>query len=388
MIDQILSYFTFGILEITALSVLFAFFLVRLFFYFVYYKPYSTAKKRNKDTYILSTAKPKVSVIIASENEATELEKNLPTILNQDYPDYEVIVVNNGSTDESENLLQSLKNQYPHLYFTFVPFAYDRKFSTRKLALTIGIKAAKGDVVLFIEPYSNPVSEKWISSMVAELTEGKDVVLGYSFYNKTNKLFNRMARFDNHLYSMQYLSMALKDKPYTGTYRNIAYRKHLFFENKGFASYLNLENSEDLFINQIVKKDNTAVALSQDSFIETCLSSFSLWKQIKKSYSAVNTYFKSCAPALFKFEAFMRCFFYLIAIGLIVYSTITLHWAMLGTTAFIFLLKLIIELVVLNKPAKYFNSGKFYLSFLVMDFLQPVYNFRFWTRSKRKVRKK
>lgn len=387
MVEQILHYFMFNELEIAGIVFFFLLFLIQIFFYFNYYrKPYSVVCKREKDNYKPFCQKPKVSVIIASENAADELAENLPAILTQDYPDFEVIVVNNGSTDESETLLQSLQLKYPHLYITYLPYSNDITFGRRKLALTIGIKAAKGEVLLFTEPYSKPVSDQWISSMMEELPDGKDVVLGYSFYNRTKTFFNRIARFDNHLFSMQYISMALKGKPFTGIYRNLAFRKHLFFDNKGFAAFLNLENGEDVFINQIITEGNTSVALSSDSFMESSNDRFSLWKQVKKSYSITKKHFKSKTPInLFGFEAATRYSFYLMLIALIVYSAISFHWALLGITVFLFIFRLVVQLIIINKSAQYFRSGKFHFSLILMDFLQPFYNFRFRTSHKNRA---
>ena len=149
MVEHILSYFVFSEIEIIALSVLLVIFLIQLFFYLNYYKkPISYIRQSEESGYQSSEYKPKVSVIISSENEAGELAKNLPAILDQDYPDFEVIVVNNGSTDESDDLLLSLKLNNPHLYHTYLPYSPDKKFGRRKLAFTIGIKAAKGDILL------------------------------------------------------------------------------------------------------------------------------------------------------------------------------------------------------------------------------------------------
>lgn len=387
MIEQILHYFMFNELEIAGIAFFSLLFLIQIFFYFNYYrKPYSVACKREKNSNKPFCRKPKVSVIIASENAADELAENLPVILTQDYPDFEVIVVNNGSTDESETLLQSLQLKHPHLYITYLPYSNDITFGRRKLALTIGIKAAKGEVLLFTEPYSKPVSDQWISSMMEELPDGKDVVLGYSFYSRTKTFFNRIARFDNHLFSMQYISMALKSRPFTGIYRNLAFRKHLFFDNKGFAAFLNLENGEDVFINQIITDTNTSVALSSDSFMESSNDRFSLWKQVKKSYSITKKYFKRKTPInLFALEAATRYLFYLILVALVVYSAIFFHWTLLGITVFLFMFRLVVQLIIINKSTQYFRSGKFHSSLILMDFLQPFYNFRFKTSHKNRA---
>lgn len=387
MIEQILHYFMFNELEIAGIAFFSLLFLIQIFFYFNYYrKPYSVACKREKNSNKPFCRKPKVSVIIASENAADELAENLPVILTQDYPDFEVIVVNNGSTDESETLLQSLQLKHPHLYITYLPYSNDITFGRRKLALTIGIKAAKGEALLFTEPYSKPVSDQWISSMMEELPDGKDVVLGYSFYSRTKTFFNRIARFDNHLFSMQYISMALKSRPFTGIYRNLAFRKHLFFDNKGFAAFLNLENGEDVFINQIITDTNTSVALSSDSFMESSNDRFSLWKQVKKSYSITKKYFKRKTPInLFALEAATRYLFYLMLVALVVYSAIFFHWTLLGITVFLFMFRLVVQLIIINKSTQYFRSGKFHSSLILMDFLQPFYNFRFKTSHKNRA---
>lgn len=385
MLEQILSYFVFNDIEIVGLSVVLLSFVIQMWFYFIYYKkPYSFAKKEVRAGNVSNTSKPKVSVIIASENEVDELKENLPLILEQDYLDYEVIVVNNGSTDESDELLISLNTKYSHLYHTYVPgYSIDTQFGRRKLAFTIGIKAAKGDILLFIEPYSKPVSNKWISTMVESLGEDKDVVLGYSFYKNNSKFYNRVARFDNLLFSLQYLSSAIKKKGYTGTYRNILFRKNLFFERKGFASCLGAENAEDVFINRIIDGDNTVVAISQDSFVETHIERFSVWKQIKKSYSLAKSFYKSKAPFLFNIESSTRYIFYIFAVISMGYSVILQNWALLGIFAFLFLFRLIVQLILLNKSAKYFCSGKFYFSLLLLDILQPIYNMNFRTRHRR-----
>lgn len=381
MDQQFFSYFAFNLPELILLSALVVFLAINLFFYFKYYrKPLLYVVNNDSDNSVSGSYQPKVSVIITSENEAVQLSQHLPAILEQDYPDYEVIVVNNGSTDESDYLLQSLKLRYPNLYQTYLPYSNDKSFGRRKLALTIGIKAAKGDVLLFTEPYSKPVSNRWISVMVRGISEEKQVALGYSYYKRTDDFFNRVARYDNHLFSMQYLAMAIKDAPFTGVYRNIAFKKHLFFDNKGFASYLNLENGEDVFINQIVTPANTSVVLDEDSFVETYIDNFSLWRQIKKSYSLAKSCFKTKVTNLFAFEAFSRYVFYALTLILLAYAGIIQQWGLLGIVITIFLCRLIPQLVILNKSAKYFRSGKFYFSAILLDLVQPIYNFKFKTR--------
>lgn len=385
--QEFISTIEFTILEIVGLSLLIVFLVIQLFFYLKYYrKPLKSilesGENQNGDASNQNNidAKPKVSIIIEAENEVANLMDNLPMILEQDYPNFEVIIINNGSTDETYELLESLKLKYSNIYHTHVPMSNDKEFGRRKLAFTLGIKAAKGDVLLFTESYSRPDSNKWISEMIKHISDKTEVVLGYSYYTKSSRFFNRVARFDNHLFSMQYLSMALENKPFTGVYRNLAFKKRLFFDNKGFSSFLSLENGEDAFINQIATPENTAIAISKDSFVSTTINSYSLWRRFKKSYSVAKTFFKDKNASFFGLEYFSRFAFYASWIAIIVNSCLMAHWAPLVLAIIIFLIRFFVQFSVIKKGSKYFNSGKFCLSLIPMDILQPIYNIAFRTR--------
>jgi glycosyltransferase involved in cell wall biosynthesis len=378
-LQQIESLLELDSVDIILLALFFLFFLIQIYFYQAYYKkPLAKARliDRGEDFKYGKSSTPKVSVIIVSVNESENLAKNLPFILDQDYPDFEVIVVNDGSTDESDILLESLKLKYANLYSTYLPLSNDKLLSRRKLSLTLGVKAAKGDILLFTEPYSRPDTNRWIASMVEEFTEGKEVVLGYSYYQKDKKGYNRMARFDNLIFSLQYLSMSIKNKPYTGVYSNIAFNRHLFFDNKGFSSLLNIESGEKVFINKIMDSSNTSVSLSQDSFVENSLYTYSLWRQICRSYSNAKKHFKGFKDTRFLFEYYSRYIFYILFGVSVAKALIPLDILLLSVVCLLFIIRLVIQVLAINKSAGYFKSGKFYFSLILLDIFQPVYRLR------------
>src|SRR5690554_3258730 len=248
--------------EWTLYGSLLFFFLIQLFFYLrVYKRPYRYERKRDKPE-IPDDQLPGISVIITSKNDAEALEKNLPYIMEQDYPNFEVIVVNSGSTDETDMVLKAAEQKYPGLYHTYVPAGADG-VNEKKLALTLGIKAAKHEVLLFTEAYCKPCSSQWIREFGKEFSKGKEVVLGYSrirFDRKTAMW--RFIRYDNLVHHLKFLSMAIAGKPFMGIGRNMAYKKNLFFEQKGFSPILNIDGGEDdLFINRVARKKNTGEVL-------------------------------------------------------------------------------------------------------------------------------
>lgn len=215
---------------------------------------------------------PRASVIVYSFVDEEELKDYLSQIMNQDYPDYEVIVVNEGNAESSTALAQRLESLYPNrLYVTFIP-PQTHNLSRRKLAQTIGIKAASGDVVITTLANCDIPSEKWISTIMTPFAEygDIDVVLGYSHidYDELHGVGKTFRATDATLTACQWIGAAASGHPYRGDGTNLAYRKRLFFDNKGYSASLHLMNGDDdIFLNQIMDDSNTAVAVNENAIL-------------------------------------------------------------------------------------------------------------------------
>lgn len=369
------------------LIMLFVLFLIQVYFYLSYYrKPVAYFNKENKS--ISNLENLSVSIIIIAKNESENLEKNLPLILEQDYPNFEVVVVNDGSTDESQDYLELFSKTENRLYSTFLPLSEDKDVDRRRiLCMTLGIKAAKNEILLFTDAGACPLSNQWISSMVQDLANNKnDIALGYSLLKAPKSFWGRIARFDNLLFTLQYFSKAIKMKPFIGTYNNIAYRKSLFFENKGFSKTLNYEYAEEVFLNQIITSQKTTVVLNKESFVTIDLENFSHWKTIKKVYCKSKKYFRGNTTNNFILESASRYLIYLVAVLAIIYTLFYKLWAYLIVAILMLLIRNLVQLLVLKKASKHFQSKPFYFSLPLIDLLQPIYNsmFRF---SKNKIRR-
>lgn len=224
----------------------------------LYNKLYTHSRETAYATNI-NTQNPPLSVIIVAKDAAHELQENLPFILEQDYPEFEVIVIYDRPADDCDNTLKLLEDKYPNLYHTFIPDSA-RYISHKKLGITMGIKASRHEWLVFTEPDCRPQSNQWLKQMARNFTPATEIVLGYSNYEKVPGWFNKKITFDTLLNSMRYLGMAVSGHPYMGTGRNMAYRKTLYYKQKGFASHLNLQRGEDdLFINETARAHNTRV---------------------------------------------------------------------------------------------------------------------------------
>lgn len=204
---------------------------------------------------------PPLSVIISAYNEEKNLKAYLPQILEQDYPEFEVVVVDDCSEDDSKWVLNDLKNRYPHLRVVEIQ-EHVRLKHKKKFTLTMGIKAARHEHLVFTDADCVPGSAYWLKGMAAVFGDGKEIVLGYSPYFRTKGFLNKLIRFETAHTALSYLSYALKGDAYMGVGRNLAYTKELFYRGKGFTSHMHIKSGDDdLFVNQNSTAHNVGLAI-------------------------------------------------------------------------------------------------------------------------------
>ncbi|MBU8892852.1 MAG: glycosyltransferase [Bacteroidales bacterium] len=344
-------------------------FLIQLHFYLFYYLRILFGRRRTN----VKNKKEPVSVIICARNEEANLEKNLPSILNQDYPDYEVIVVNDCSEDESEFVLERFQKKYKHLKTTTIK--QDEKFyHSKKLALTIGIKAAKNDLLLLTDADCIATNDKWVEKMQNSFTDKTEIVLGYGGYAREKKLINNLIRFDTLFIALQYLTFALARKPYMGVGRNLAYRKSLFFKNKGFASHNHIiSGDDDLFVNEVSTKKNTNIEISRESItLSQAESSFSGWFKQKKRHISTGKLYKSGIKWRLFCENTSRVSFYvLFTLSMLWFKEFYIYIS--GVFAF----RILMQLVIFKVAMKRLNEKYLLIPSLLYDILMPFINFTF-----------
>ncbi len=210
-----------------------------------------------------------VSVIIAANNEIENLKHLLPLLLAQSYSTYEIIIVNDRSSDGTYDYLLTLSKQEPTLKVLTVN-ELPAHLNGKKYALTLGIKSAAYDQILLTDADCHPVSTNWISSFANQWNDQTSFVLGFSYYDKKPGLLNYFIRFETLLTGIQYTSAAILGKPYMGVGRNLSYSKNLFLAKKGFHGFQDLMGGDDdLFVNKYANGANTKVVLTQESVVSS-----------------------------------------------------------------------------------------------------------------------
>ncbi len=338
--------------------------LVQVFYYIFFFSRLAFYKPPPKK----QSQQHPVSVIICARDEDEKLARNLPEILVQNYPStHEIIVVNDNSVDDSKYILAELQKTFKKL--EIVELSQEAKhIKGKKYPLSIGIKEAKYEIVLLTDADCVPASEHWINKMQDVFTPGIEIALGYGGYHKKNNFLNKLIRWETFHSALQYMSFALAGVPYMGVGRNLAYKKDVFFRNKGFSSINNIPSGDDdLFINQVATKSNTAVVLDADAFtLSLPKQNWKDWMRQKTRHYTTGKYYKGLHKFLLGLYFITLFLFYpLFVASLIFFSW---KWALI-----IVAIRWLIQGIILRKTMKKLNEKDLFNWFILFDIWMFVY---------------
>ena len=315
--------------------------LLNLAYYFAFLKfAFSSEEEKN------NTIVP-VSVVICAKNEAENLQKFLPKIFSQDHPDFEVVVINDASTDETLEVLEEFQKDESKLKIVDVQ-NNETFWANKKYALTLGIKKAKKPYLLFTDADCRPETEFWLREMTAHFEEKTSIILGYGGYLINKRSFlNKLIRFETLFTAIQYFSYARWGFPYMGVGRNLSYTSEEFYRQNGFANHLHVRSGDDdLFVNGAATKENTALCFSATGITR------SIPKEDFKSWFLQKRRHVSAAANYKKVHRFLLGTFYV---------TQLLFWILffvLIFTKFWPFVLLLLSLRWLVQGAVFYNSGK------------------------------
>ena len=318
---------------------------------------------------------PPVSVVLTARNDAAWLNENLVYLLEQDYPDFEVVVVNYLSSDETEFVLKLLKDYYPHL--KVVPFKEDvNLFQGKKYPLSIGIKSAKNDILMLADPDCTPKNLLWLRGMVRgyrvpaagdkntqtikhSSNQAIQIVLGYCGVKRSKSLLGCLQQYDALAYGSQYLGAALMGHPYTGSGRNLSYRRSFFFSQGAFIRHYDVaDGSDDLFVYQNANRRNTAICIDSDA----CLSveprkHFYQWHDERRHRVGTRNRHRFIDRLRESMPGWTSLLFYAVAVLLILRGT--LPWVVVAAAVAI---KWAWQIVCFSRLTKRFEGGYVHLA--------------------------
>ncbi len=336
---------------------------IQLFYHLYYFLSIAFHKEASE----VKEHKP-VSVIVCAHNEMENLEKLIPAILQQNYHLFELIVVNDRSFDGTYEFLEELRKKEPKLK---VVTAEENRSNLdhKKYALTLGIKAAVYDYLIFTDADCLPTNKNWILNLQSKFKPNTDFVIGISQYEKRETILNAIIRAETFYTAIQYISFAIRKNPYMGIGRNLAYKKSLFLENKGFhPNMFIVGGDDDLFVNRLANKSNTNVSISFDSqTVSVPKTSYKTWITQKKRHLSVSRYYSSISIfnlALLNFSHLSLYF----SVILVAFSELYYNFGLL-----IFLVRFLVLILTYNIAIKKFRYNITLWELLIFDLIYPIY---------------
>lgn len=303
----------------TFLDIFLYIFIGIIFIQFIYYIGFFSTFCFTKASKGKNTHLPPVSVIVCAKNEAENVKKLIPELLNQKYNDYEIILIDDASSDETLEIFEEYQKKSNKIRLVKVE-NIEAFWGNKKYALTLGIKTAKKPYMLFTDADCIPNSEHWITEMASHFTEKKSIVLGYGKYKKIKGSFlNKIIRYETLITAIQYFAWAKLGKPYMGVGRNLAYSQNDFYAVNGFIDHINVRSGDDdLFINQAANAKNTTICYTLDSFtISEPKTTFKSWYKQKRRHVSTAEYYKFFDKAQLALFYITNVLFFIMAIFLI-----------------------------------------------------------------------
>lgn len=283
-----------------------------------------------------------ISIIICAKNEAVNLYENIPLLLKQEHNNFELVLINDNSSDETLEVMKTFKTQHDNIKIVDVK-PVEKFWGNKKYALTLGIKVATHDFLLFTDADCKPLSKHWITEMSNCFTNEKSIVIGYGAYKKIKgSLLNLLIRFETFMTAVQYFSYAKLGLPYMAVGRNLAYKKAQFFEASGFMGHINImSGDDDLFVNQVATKTNVALCISKESFTESIpKTTFKSWILQKRRHISTARHYKPQHKFLLALFYISQLLFWILSIVLLV---------------FIFQWKIVVALIAVRYIIQYIN---------------------------------
>ncbi|MEA5459742.1 glycosyltransferase [Arcicella sp. LKC2W] len=369
------SDFTNSLILTALIPLLFSIFIISVAFQ-LYFILFVFAKVIQQDTPIIPIGKSHgVSVIVCAWNELVNLKELLPLLNAQEYPTFEVIIVDDRSWDGTFDYLLGECSEYQKVRFLRIDQTPEH-LSSKKYALTLGIKSAKYETILLTDADCRPQSINWIAGMAECLSTDKEIVLGFSPYFSEKGFLNNLIRYETFITAIQYFSFAITGVPYMGVGRNLMYKKSLFLQNKGFAKHTNiLGGDDDLFMNDVANDKNTAVCLNPNTFMYSFpKTTWETWYRQKRRHLSVGKYYQFKNKALLGALASTQILSW---ISFIILAPLFRHNPVVFWVLGVFLLRLISQWIIFFKANKRFDNtletftfpfwdGIFALYFLIM----------------------
>ncbi len=339
---------------------------IQVAYYLIIFQRFAFSKPKSNTSKNIS-----ISIIVCAKNEAGNLKQFIPLIANQEYSNFEIVLVNDASTDNTLNAMEDLEKKYSNIKIVNVE-NNEAFWASKKYALTLGIKASKYNYLVFTDADCKPVSKYWVKELSSNFSNQKTVVLGYGGYKKVkNSFLNKLIRFETLLTALQYFSYAKFGLPYMGVGRNLAYRKDEFYKVNGFVDHMDVNSGDDdLFINNIATKDNTAVCYTPYSFTKSLpKTTYKDWFRQKRRHVSTAKRYKLIHKLLLAEFYSSQILFWVLGVFLL-----TIKFKLYIVLS-VFVLTILIKYLIVGFSAKKLNESDLIILYPLLELFLILFQF-------------
>lgn len=354
----------------------------------IWLRPLRHAHKCSRQSAVaadVDSCRPGVSILVYSHNAGEALAQNLPLLMAQNYPDFEVIVLDDESLDDTQDVLTMMEQRYEHFYHSRIDDR-TRAMSHRKLAVLLGCKAANHDLILMTHAECKPESDQWISNMVQPFSNpGIEMVLGPVVYERRKSFLSRFCQFDLFQRLLFVFGTSLAVRPFSGWGQNLAFRKDTFYVNKsqGFQRHLKMQPGEDdLFVSDAARDGNVAI-VAKTSALMTDLSKplFINWSLARLDRGFTSRFY-AAAPRITKLvDSITRYLTVLPGLGLLAYTLFIIigtpaphasAWVLFGVTLFLLLVRMGLMIYTYAASSRAFHQRSYITWPIFLDLYMPL----------------
>ncbi len=317
-----------------------------------------------------------ISVLICAKNEVENLKILVPKILEQTFTNFELILINDSSIDETLDVIEHFA-EIDHRVKIVDVKSNEAFYGNKKYALTLGIKKALNNYLVFTDADCIPASNDWLAIMSSNFSVEKQLILGYGAYEKTSGFLNKLIRFETAMTAIQYFSYAAIGKPYMGVGRNLAYTSKLFYDNQGFMSHIKiLSGDDDLFVNKAANKNNTALCINQNAFtISKPKTTFKSWRKQKQRHISTSKMYKKEHKIWLGLYYVANLLFWLFFVA----SLLSGNWKI---TLIIFVFRILFQYIIVGKAAKKLNEYDLVPFVFILELFLVFFQFGIFINSK------
>lgn len=344
-------------------------------------------------------SQPGVSILVYAHNQGELLLRNLPTLLEQDYPNFEVTVMDDASLDDSIDILSMMCSRYEHLNYSRITEQV-RGMSHRKLAVLLATKGSHHDIIVMTQAQCLPASNQWLNQLVRHFANpATEVVIGPVAYERRSSFLSRFCQFDLFQRLITLFGISLAIRPYAGWGQNMAFRKGTFYANRsqGFQRHLHIQPGEDdLFVADVARGNNVVMECQPESLVTDHSSPLFVNWSIERLNRGFTSRMYSPVPAIVKtLDALTRYLTvlpglalvgYAVFVALTVASAAVSAWTLFGIALALLLIRMGLIIFTYAGTAKSLSLRPFIFWPLFCDLYMPLVDV--WFRCKALLRKK